>query len=208
MLNPEEYAFLFILQAENRELSNTEMDQLYQVRLTGAAHKRLTGDELVSSDKRGSTYWLTLTGAGRKVLDGTLTVDDGQTSKKSARRSPAEKALWAALVAQQNGKRQNENQQSVEQSDPVVAVGLADRIRGAYAELAGERGEWVNLTVLRSTLDDVSRADLDTALLDLMDAPDVRLEPESHRRRIEPADREAAVLVGGEPRHKLAIGLR
>ncbi|MFG1608303.1 hypothetical protein [Actinoplanes sp. NPDC049265] len=195
MLNPEEYAFLIILKAVGRELSNTEMDDLYQTRLTGATHKKLTGDQLVSSVKKGSTYWLTLTDAGRKTLAEPLTVDHGQTRKG---RSPAERTLWGALVAQQ---------QSGTRSAPPTED-LPDRIRGAYRKLTGERGEWVGLASLRSTLADVPRAEVDQALIALMDDPDVRLEPESHRRRIEPADREAAVLVGGEPRHKLAIGLR
>lgn len=203
-LAPEEYAFLIILRAENRELSNNEMDEIYQVRLVGSAYTRLKNDGYVVSERRGS-YWHTITAKGRKLLAGSLKIDDGRVGK-GARRSPAEKALWAALVAQQNGAGPAG---SVEHSAPAEApAALEDRIRDVYAKLTEEWGEWVNLSALRSSLGDVSRPDLDKALLALLDAPDVRLEPESHRRRIDAAEREAELLVGGEARHKLAIGLR
>ena len=42
----------------------------------------------------------------------------------------------------------------------------------------------------------------------LFRSPDVRIEPESHGRRIDKAERDAALLHGGEARHKLAIGQR
>jgi hypothetical protein len=75
-------------------------------------------------------------------------------------------------------------------------------------ELAAAPGDYVNLTDLRPLIDDVSKADLDKALIRLHDASDVRIEPEPFGHRIGPAERSAAVHIGGEDRHKLAIGLR
>ncbi|GLY93329.1 hypothetical protein [Actinoplanes sp. NBRC 103695] len=203
-LTPAEYAFLIILDAEDRELSNNDMEELYQVRLVGAPYAKLKKDGYVVSERRGC-YQHTITAGGRKVLAASLKVDDGRV-EKGARRSAAEKVLWGALVAQQNrsGRMRPDDGRAVIEAP----ADLTDRIRATYATLAEERGEWVNLTALRSSLDDVPKVDLDEALVRMLDAPDVRLEPESHRRRIDAAEREAAIVVGGEARHKLAIGLR
>jgi hypothetical protein len=45
-------------------------------------------------------------------------------------------------------------------------------------------------------------------LTSLLDAPDVNLEPEPNQKTLKPEDRRAAVRIGGEDRHLLAIGMR
>jgi hypothetical protein len=42
----------------------------------------------------------------------------------------------------------------------------------------------------------------------MLDSPDVQLEPEPFGHRIGAEERSAAVNIGGEDRHKLAIGVR
>ena len=86
-------------------------------------------------------------------------------------------------------------------------VDSEDRIRAGYSELAAGPGEWVDLTALRPLLGGASKAEVDEALVRMLAAPDVHLEPEPFGHRIGPAERRAAVHVGGEDRHKLAIGL-
>jgi hypothetical protein len=79
--------------------------------------------------------------------------------------------------------------------------------RSAYADLAAEPGAWVSLSRLRPLFGDVSKAELDKALGHLLDAPDVNLEPEPNQKTLKPEDRRAAVRIGGEDRHLLAIGM-
>jgi hypothetical protein len=199
-LAPTDYAFLIILKAEGRELSNTEMDRLYRVRLKGEEYAKLNAAGYVSSDTTHRPYRHSITRAGLKILAGRLTVDEGQ------RRAPRELPLWAALVAQQNEIVRLQAGASTVAEKPVAD--LDDRIRTVYAELAGVPGAWVDLTALRPLLADVPKADLDRAFVRMLDAPDVRLEPEPFGHRVGAAERRAAVHVGGEDRHKLAIGLR
>ena len=77
-----------------------------------------------------------------------------------------------------------------------------------YAELTTEPGAWVSLSRLRPRFADVSQRELDTALERLLDAPDVEIEPEDNQKTLSVGERKAAVLIGGEQRHLLSIGLR
>ena len=185
-LTPTDYAFLIILRAEGREISNTEMDARHKVRLTGPGFLKLNAAGYVDSDTKHRPYRHVITAQGRKVLEEPMTVEeDGE------RLSYREKVLWAALVARPH-------------TDPGP-VGIEERIRAAYDRLAGAPGAWVNLAELRPLLAGAPKAEVDAALVALLDDPEVRLEPETHGRRVV---RDAAVDVGGEARHKLAIGLR
>ena len=205
-LTSTDYAFLIILRAEGRELSNTEMDELYQVRLKGPAFARLNGAGYVVSDTKHRPYRHAITKQGEKVLADPLTIEqDGEGSPLRER----ERQLWAALVALQNENlllRAGRNGTTRVHEKPPAD--LRDRIRTEYTRLAGMPGKWVNLTDLRPLFADVSKADLDKALAEMLDADDVRLEPEPFGHRIGAAERDAAVHIGGEDRHKLAIGLR
>jgi hypothetical protein len=174
------------------------MDRVYKVRLKGPAFAKLNGGGYVDSDTKTRPYRHVLTEKGAKELDEPLTIDsDGD----GERRSPGEKALWAALVAQQNAGLRSPAPKN-------NGAGLDGRIRAAYRKLTGGPGEWVSLTDLRPLFGDVSKAELDRALVRMLDAPDVRLEPEPLEHRIGADARRAAVRIGGEDRHNLAIGLR
>jgi hypothetical protein len=196
-----DYAFMILLRKADRELSNTEMDQLYQVRLVGSAYAKLNADGYVNSNTTARPYRHQLTAKGREELAVYLSPEGGKGRK------PADKAVWAAMVSLA-GATTGEAAASAPAAVPEPPVALEERIRAVYAELAAGRGDWIDLTVLRPKLADVPKADLDRALVTLLQAPDVRIEPESHGRRIDQAGREAALLVGGEARHKLAIGQR
>ena len=187
-LTPTDYAFLIILRAEGREISNTEMEARHRVRLTGPVFAKLNGGGYVDSDTKRRPYRHVITSQGRKVLEEPWAVeDDGE------RQTAKEKVLWAALMAQ---------------PPAAPAASVAERIRAAYDRLAGAPGRWVELTDLRPQLAGVPKAEVDAALVAMLDDPDVRLEPETFGHRIDGRKREASVDVGGESRHKLAIGPR
>ncbi len=81
-------------------------------------------------------------------------------------------------------------------------------LRDAYGVLSAGPGRFVALAAIRDHLTHLDRADVDTALVALLADDAVRLEPEPFGFRITPADRDAAIHVGGEDRHLLAIGAR
>jgi hypothetical protein len=82
---------------------------------------------------------------------------------------------------------------------------VEDRIRTAYRQLARRPGSWVGLVKVRSALPDVSRDEVDTALLRLYQSPGVSLIPEENQKTLTDADRSAAVRIGNKDNHLIAI---
>jgi len=207
-LTSADYAFLIILKAQGREISNTEMNKLYEVRLVSPAYEKLNAAGYVSSETKRRPYRHVITEEGAKVLADPLAIDEDR-AEAGEKRTPREKQLWAAVVAQQNhivrllAKGGAAAATVIEQSPD-----LDGRIRAAYTKLAGAPGEWVDLAALRPLVGDVPKAELDKALARMLDARDVRLEPEPLVHRVGAEERKAAVRIGGEDRHKLAIGRR
>ncbi|MFI5889822.1 hypothetical protein ACIA5D_06835 [Actinoplanes sp. NPDC051513] len=202
-----DYAFLILLKAVGRVLSNTEMDKLYHVRLVSPAYEKLNAAGYVSSDTTRRPYRHAITKDGLKVLAEPVTIDEDR-AEEGEKRTPREKQLWAAVVAQQNEIVRLLADRNGGGSATAEVADLDRRIRAAYAKLAGGPGEWIDLTELRTLVGDVPRAELDQALARMLDAEDVRLEPEPFGHRIGAEERRAAIHIGGEDRHKLAIGRR
>ena len=202
-LTSAEYAYLIILRAEDREISNSEMDELYGVRLKSPEYAKLNADGYIVSRTRPSPYRHVITAKGVRALAEPLTLEQGRVAAGEKRSAKERELYWAAVLALQKLLLR-----SPAKVDRVPPVDLAGRVRAAYAELAEAPGRWITLTGLRALLADVSKAELDKTLEQMLDSPDVQLEPEPFGHRIGPAERRAAVLIGGEDRHKLAIGLR
>lgn len=198
-----DYAYLILLKAEGRELSNNEMFETYGVRLLGAERKKLRDDEYILSEDQPRPYRLVLTSKGIEAVLRPLKIEQRRVPDGEKRADGERQLYWAAMLAQQKlllgapGK-----------ADRVQPLDLAGRVRAAYDELTDGAGTWVKLADLRVQLTDVSKAELDKALEEMLDSPDVQLEPEPFGHRIGPAERDAAVHIGGEDRHKLAIGVR
>lgn len=89
--------------------------------------------------------------------------------------------------------------------DVQTTTSLDDRIREAYSGLAPRPGGWVSLTSLRATLTDTDRADVDDALRALSRTPGVSLIPEENQKVLTAGDRDAAIIIGPEPKHLIAI---
>jgi hypothetical protein len=92
--------------------------------------------------------------------------------------------------------------------DGESAADVADRIRVAYAKLAPRPGDWVSLRRLRPLLGDVARTEVDAALKRMTRMPDVSIVPESNQKTLTPQDREAAVVIGDQDKHLIAIEAR
>lgn len=206
-LTPTDYAYLIILKIEGREISNTDLSKRYDVRLISPDYEKLNGLGYVVSQTARRPYKHVLTKEGEKFLDGPLTVVRSEPEAKESKRAAKERPLWAALVALHNDHLRP-TAAATEKGADTPEQSLGDRIRAAYATLADGPGDWVSLSKVRPLLGDAPKADVDKAFRQLLDEPDVRIEPEPNRHRIDRAEREAAVRIGGENRHKLAIGLR
>jgi hypothetical protein len=91
---------------------------------------------------------------------------------------------------------------------PIViapTVDVEQQVRDAYASLASEPGAYVRLSRLRPALDAVPRAEFDAAVSALQRQPGVTLIPEENQKTLTDEDRDAAVVVGNQHNHLLAI---
>ncbi|SCF49509.1 hypothetical protein GA0070216_13517 [Micromonospora matsumotoense] len=200
-LTSAEYAYLIILWAEGREISNTEMAELYGVRLKSPDYAKLNADGYIISRTKPSPYRHSITDQGVKALLEPLTLEQGRVPEGEKRSAKERELYWAAMLAQQKILLRSSSG-----SDRAAPTDLTGRVRAAYGKLVSAPGDWVKLVDLRVLLADVSKSALDKALEGMLDSPDVSLEPEPFGHRIGVRERNAAVHIGGEDRHKLAIG--
>ena len=74
-----------------------------------------------------------------------------------------------------------------------------------YHRLAKEPGDWVGLAELRAGLPTAGRDAVDEALRRLAVSPDVRVIPIANLKSLTDDDRAAAIRLGGELKHAIAI---
>lgn len=84
-------------------------------------------------------------------------------------------------------------------------TGLAKRIEDIYKSIVEFDGDWASITTLRNKLSDVSREKLDAELLRLLDADIINIAPNADQQTLTPADRKAAIIIGGKPKHLFIV---
>lgn len=93
----------------------------------------------------------------------------------------------------------------VAQDDAVDGSDVETQVRDAYVRLAAHAGGWVDLVRLREELSDVSRPELDAALTRMYRLPGISLIPEENQKTLTDQDRAAAVAIGDQDKHLIAI---
>ncbi|GIM89568.1 hypothetical protein Ato02nite_013610 [Paractinoplanes toevensis] len=82
---------------------------------------------------------------------------------------------------------------------------IEDQIRKAYADLAAEPGAYLMLEDLRAALPRADRPSVDAALLRLDRTSAAHLIPESNQKVLTPGQRAAAIRIGNQDMHLVAI---
>lgn len=206
-LTPSESALLIVLMSEARPISNTELKERFKLTLTGEGRRRLNDMKFVESQMEGRTYVHQLGEKGWARCHRELNFE-----------SPRARALGAALTSMLGGVHRYLESKGhsladvfaptvVLKTEPASNVDLTTRIRDAYRVLADKPGAWVGFVELRERLADVSRPDLDEALRQLERVADVNIVPQSNQKALSEADRTAALRIGGQDKHFLAIGV-
>ncbi|BCY09804.1 hypothetical protein [Actinoplanes sp. L3-i22] len=205
-LTASDGAILLVLMVEAREVLNTELAELYGLDVRKGPREKLEKLKYIASRKSGRTNALLLTDEGwlrvREDLDFTL--------RGAGALGSALKALHAAIrnrvLTRAGCATLGELFSSTDLRAPAKQD-LRSRIVSAYYALADEPKDWVSLRRLRPFFADVARKDLDEALRRLIEEDNVSLAPESSGRLVTEADTEAALRVGGQDNHLLAIGV-
>ncbi|WP_236794614.1 hypothetical protein [Amycolatopsis sp. GM8] len=207
-LGHKQTAVVFTLMALAREVSNPELQAIVGFTLDGQDRRRLNELDLVASHKQGRSFAHELTERGWAWCEGEL----GQETPPSPRpRSVLSVALYVLL----SGVDQYRRREGLRLADIFAPTSdvtaeetpedIESRIRTAYRKLARSPRDWVGLAELRTELGGAPAQDVDAVLKELNRAGQVHLVPESNRKTLTPADREAAIRVGGEDNHLLSI---
>ena len=219
-------ASLIVLMATARELSNPELSELSGFVLDGDDRRQLNELGLVTSRRLGRPYVHALTEEGWRAARGLL------GAERPAKAGSFGGALYALLAGVGAGldragltplgffgaspagnQEQAEEAVDAEPSAPLAAVeddsrAVESAIRSVYAGLADQDGGWVGLAPLRARLGAYRRADVDRALRSLVVQPGVHIIPVANLKSLTSADREAALRLGGEDNHAIAIETR
>ncbi|MDG4794959.1 hypothetical protein [Micromonospora sp. WMMD1082] len=212
-LTASESAILVVLMAEAREVLNTELRERYGLDVRKPQRDKLTRLHYVASRKSGPTYALQLDDKGWVRVQNDLDFTLRGASALGAALTALQASLRDRVLARSgcatltelfalSDVRAPASPPAPEPSGPLKA-----RIVSAYQALAAEPGAWVSLRRLRPFFADVPRDDLDDSLRRLSREVGVNLVPESNQKTLSEADIKAALRLGGQENHLLAIGV-
>jgi hypothetical protein len=210
-LTPAENAILIVLMAEAREVLNTELKAVYGLDVRKGSRDKLGRKQFVASRKSGPTYALQLDDKGWVHVQEELNFRSNGATAQAAAVSAVLRGLRDRVLDRSGCKSFAELFALDDVRGPASAPEqekiLRTRIVNAYEALKDEPGGWVSLTRLRPFFGDVSPAAMDEALRKVSREPGVTLAPESNQKVLTDADHEAAVHIGGQDKHLLAIGV-
>ncbi|MBG6066153.1 hypothetical protein [Micromonospora ureilytica] len=232
-LTPNQINALVVLMVEARRVTNVELKELAGFTLTGKDNTKLVDLGLVDTDKNHRPFAHELTEDGWRVarqlhtspppkqggsttrslfvvlsnlhrsLD-RLRVSHGDFFKQTGATAPAAGESRPDAPAPATAAAPTAAAPTA--AAPVSAAEVEALVRSAYRDLATAPGAWVGLADVRDRLADTDRAALDAALRAMVGREDVRIIPVANTKSLTARDRAAAVRIGNEDNHALAIG--
>ncbi|WP_349879531.1 hypothetical protein ABIH81_06850 [Micromonospora sp. HUAS YX12] len=208
-LTASESAILVVLMAEAREVLSTELRDRYGLVVRKPQRDKLTRLHYVASRKSGPTYALQLDDKGWVRMQSDLDFALRGASALGAALTALQVSLRDRVLARSGCATLAELFALTDVRAPAAepAGALEARVVAAYRALADEPGAWVSLRRLRPFFADVPRDDLDEALRRLSRSEGVTIAPESNQKTLTGADTGAALRLGGQDNHLLAIGV-
>ena len=197
-----ERAVMIALMALNKETLNSELRRRYGLDVRKPTRKKLNEAGLVQSRSlRGKGFVHELTDAGWAWVAAEL---DGRAPPRAGSAGGALYALLNGLKAALDAREMVIQELFAPEVSPT-AGSLGARIRQAYRNLASRPRDWVELRDLRTALGDWPRREVDRELTRMFREKDVNLTLHEDRRRITPADREAALRIGVDDMHLISM---
>ncbi|KAB1929340.1 hypothetical protein AB0J94_20000 [Micromonospora noduli] len=231
-LTPNQINALVVLMVEARRLTNVELKELAGFTLTGKDNTKLVDLGLVDTDRTHRPFAHELTEQGWRVARQLHTAAPPKQGGSTTRSlfvvlSNLHRSLDRLRVSHGDFFKQTEATAAPATSEPrdgapaptktattaapaaaapVSAAEVEALVRSAYRDLATAPGAWVGLADVRDRLADTDRAALDAALRAMVGREDVRIIPVANTKSLTARDRAAAVRIGNEDNHALAIG--
>ena len=210
-LTGSESAILLVLMAEAREVLNTELKERYGLDVRKQTRDKLARLRYIAVRKSGQTNALELDDQGWVRVQKDLNFGVRGAAALGAALSALQTALLDRIMARSGCASLAElfalTDMRATTTTPEQPDALRSRIVSAYDALAEEPGAWVSLTRLRPFLADLPVEVVDDALRRLGRDPGVNIVPESNQKMLTDADRRAALHLGGQDTHLLAIGV-
>ena len=206
-LTASENATLIVLMAEAREVLNTELKDRYGLDVRKESRDKFARLRYVSSRKSGRTFAMQLDDAGWVQAQTEMDFSSRGATAQGAALTALLTGLRDRVLDRSGCKSFAELFALTDLRGPDAAPPLRTRLINAYQALAAEPGEWVSLTRLRPFFGDVPADAVDDALRRLAREPGVNVVPESNQKMLTDADVAAALHLGGQNKHLLAIGV-
>jgi hypothetical protein len=207
-LTGTEQAVLLVLMAEARPVRNPELSTLGP-ELKKRDRDRLAQRGLIEVTTENRAMVLELTDRGWATCAKLFGADT------PARPSGQGKALYTVLRAMRRYFDRDDlapadvffplDDRALAGEPDVLGDAVEATVRAAYVRLAARAGGWVDLVRLREELSDVSRHDLDGALTRMYRIPGVSLVPEENQKTLSAQDHAAAISIGDQAKHLIAI---
>ncbi|GGS46482.1 hypothetical protein [Actinokineospora fastidiosa] len=190
-----EKAAMFLLLRENRAVPNTELTRI-GIDLRPAGRDRLNRAGLLKTTKDTRPYIHQITDDGIAWCEQEMTAVEPPVRSGPLVVLGFEMLRCVAAHLRRGG---------VSLAEVISPRDLETLIRTAYLELSVKPQDWVRLAKLRPKLGAAEKGDVDEVLLRMYRAREANLVPDSNRKVLTDADHAAAIRIGGEDKHLMAI---
>lgn len=191
---PSARAALVQLMLEDRVIPNVELLKDYKIELGRDDREALNDDGLIETVKEGRRLVHRITDKGVAWC-----MNDLSEGEAPSRMGPLARVHTAVLRRVMRFLTERGLF-----AEAVRTGNLEDLIRQVYLELGDGYQDWVRLAKIRPRLD-AERGEVDETLLQMVKAGDTHLVPSSNRKVLTAEDHAAAISIGGEDKHLMAI---
>ena len=208
---------LLILLREGQEIANADLKNVRGLELKRANRERLRELKLIDVRAEGQRIHIGLSDQGwGRALDVIGTEPPPRSGYQGAAIYAQVAALRDYLNAAQipvaefftaQGYSPSESlaeRDAESQAEPTVEA-VAALIRNAYNGIANAPDHAIKISRIRAALPHVRSADIDAALTAMNRQDGVRIFAEANQKTLTDADRAAAVSIGNQDKHLLAI---
>ncbi|PPK64829.1 hypothetical protein V5P93_006232 [Actinokineospora auranticolor] len=197
-----EKAALIALFLADTDVPNPELTARYGVRLDKPGRDRLNTDGLITSQVDRRPFVHRITQGGIDWCEKELAAVEPTPASGGLGRVGFELLRVLVRYLRAQGSIYDVVHPGAARSLPEDLESL---ILHVWQDLAVKPRDWVRLARIRPQLNGADRSEVDETLLDMVRAGIAHLAPDSNRKVLTEADHTAAIRVGGEDNHLLAI---
>ncbi|GHH62336.1 hypothetical protein [Lentzea cavernae] len=191
---PSARAALVQLMLEGRVIPNVELVKEFKIELGKDDRDALNDDGLLESSKEGRRLVHRITDKGIAWC-----INDLSEGEAPSRMGPLARVHAAVLRRVMRFLKERGLF-----GEAVRPADLEDLIRQVYLELGDGYQDWVRLAKIRPRLS-AERGEVDETLLQMVKAGDTHLVASANQKVLTEEDHAAAIRIGGEDKHLMAI---